>query len=506
MWHHGLFYKLHKGGIRGRLWLTLKKMYEGLSASVLWGDRHSSEFPVKQGVRQGGILSPLLYLVYIDGLIKKLRDRGLGLHTGSIYTGIIVLADDVALLASTAEELNLMLDVVHVYSTEWRYAINPSKSAIVVMGSSTSSTFRYGRDVIPQTESHPHLGIIRTACPSDPSARMISTGNRTMYAITGVGAHRSGLPPHISSILWEKFCIPRMLYGAEVMPLTKMAKLHLDRAQTQMFKSILGLPRTTATEAIHLFTGLLPISDSLHIQQLRLLGQLLLLSHSRFESRVFFHMLCHHPSTRYIASFSDLLEHYQLPPIQELLNSPIPYFSWKKTVKSTVTEHRHEKTASATSTKSTLNMMASLHPSETPHLLPRKTPFPHLRQAIPIKCQLLCGMYRTNQRLATLSNGSQSPACPCLTADETVNHLIGACPLYNDERENFIMSLSTRTQHQLQLVPSHLVAVVITNLILLGVNDDPPITAQALDYHAASLTFMLDMHIKRSVVNKAAPA
>lgn len=179
-------------------------------------------------------------------------------------------------------------------------------------------------------------------------------------------------------------------------------------------------------------------------------------------------------------------------PIQELLHLPILrlYFSWKKPVKSTVLERRHKKTASATSTKSSLNMLASLQPSETPQLLPRRTLLPHLRQAIPTKCQLLCSMYRTNM---VGIEPTSSPACPCLTANETVNHLTGACPLYKDKREAFIKSLSTCTQHQLhgQSIPPHLVADVTTNLILLGVNGDPPITAQALDHPAASTTVCL---------------
>lgn len=180
-------------------------------------------------------------------------------------------------------------------------------------------------------------------------------------------------------------------------------------------------------------------------------------------------------------------------PIQELLHLPILrlYFSWKKPVKSTVLERRHKKTA-LTSTKSSLNrpMLASLHPSETPQLLPRRTLLPHLRQAISTKCQLLCSMFRTNM---VSIEPTSSPACPCLTANETVNHLTGACPLYKDKREAFIKSLSTCTQHQLhvQSIPPHLVADFTTNPILLGVNGDPPITAQALDHHAASTTVCL---------------
>ena len=101
VWHTGLMYKLYHMGVTGMTWLILYKMYSGLKSAVYWNNRISNWFPVEQGVRQGGILSPLLYLVYIDGLIKKLRASGAGCCFQGCYVGTLVLADDVVLLSNT---------------------------------------------------------------------------------------------------------------------------------------------------------------------------------------------------------------------------------------------------------------------------------------------------------------------------------------------------------------------------------------------------------------------
>ena len=41
------------------------------------------------GVKQGVVLSPLLFAIYIDGLLKRLEDTGVGYHMGCRFTGAL---------------------------------------------------------------------------------------------------------------------------------------------------------------------------------------------------------------------------------------------------------------------------------------------------------------------------------------------------------------------------------------------------------------------------------
>ena len=65
---------------------------------------------VYSGVRQGGILSPLLFNVYVDGILTALRDSKYGCHLRNVYLGCIMYADDLLLLLASVSELQLMLD------------------------------------------------------------------------------------------------------------------------------------------------------------------------------------------------------------------------------------------------------------------------------------------------------------------------------------------------------------------------------------------------------------
>ena len=58
-------------------------------------------FHVSNGVRQGSVLSPVVFAVYLDGLLAELRDSGVGCYWGSLFAGVFCYAYDIVLLAPT---------------------------------------------------------------------------------------------------------------------------------------------------------------------------------------------------------------------------------------------------------------------------------------------------------------------------------------------------------------------------------------------------------------------
>jgi len=68
---------------------------------VAWNGMRSQYFLATNGVKQGGVLSPMLYLLYIDGLLVKLSTAGVGCYFDPIFVGVLAYADDLLLLAPT---------------------------------------------------------------------------------------------------------------------------------------------------------------------------------------------------------------------------------------------------------------------------------------------------------------------------------------------------------------------------------------------------------------------
>jgi len=91
-----------------------------------------SPFYIHCGLRQGGVLSPLLFAIYVDDLISKLRESGYGLHIGSLLIGSILYADDIALLAYGCYGLQLLISISSTYGMRWDIRFNPQKSQLAV--------------------------------------------------------------------------------------------------------------------------------------------------------------------------------------------------------------------------------------------------------------------------------------------------------------------------------------------------------------------------------------
>ena len=80
------------------------------------------------------MLSPLLFSFYNNGVVDELRNTGKGVTLGGIWIGILLFADDMALIADTSEDLQILIDGLVRYMEQWRLEIHPGKTKVVVFG------------------------------------------------------------------------------------------------------------------------------------------------------------------------------------------------------------------------------------------------------------------------------------------------------------------------------------------------------------------------------------
>ena len=131
VWHDGLFSKLYDFGIKGEALNLIMTSYKDLSSYVLVNVTKSQSFPVKQGVRQGGVTSTRYYLLFVDGLLQKLQELGIGCTIGSIRLGNPTLADDLVLIGPNLKSLEKTHNIVFEYSRKRRFLFQPSKCHFV---------------------------------------------------------------------------------------------------------------------------------------------------------------------------------------------------------------------------------------------------------------------------------------------------------------------------------------------------------------------------------------
>ena len=103
----------------------------------------SSKFTVSNGVRQGGILSPFLFNIYMDDLSVKLTKCPTGCIAGGTIVNHLMYADDIVLLSPSATGLSLLLHVCGKYGLEHDIRFNSKKSAVLIFRNSFVKDFSY---------------------------------------------------------------------------------------------------------------------------------------------------------------------------------------------------------------------------------------------------------------------------------------------------------------------------------------------------------------------------
>ena len=75
--------------------------------------------------KQGGILSPLFYNIYIDDLMKQLSCKKLDCTIGGIYYGTIFYVYDIVLLSASTRKMQKMIDICYKYENKYSITLNP---------------------------------------------------------------------------------------------------------------------------------------------------------------------------------------------------------------------------------------------------------------------------------------------------------------------------------------------------------------------------------------------
>ena len=97
---------------------------------IKWGSTFSGKFHVTNGVRQGGVLSPLLFNVYVDELSDCLNKSGIGVSINGTIINHMLYADDICIISLSSAGLQQLLNICSGYSEFHDLTFNSIRSGL----------------------------------------------------------------------------------------------------------------------------------------------------------------------------------------------------------------------------------------------------------------------------------------------------------------------------------------------------------------------------------------
>ena len=245
LWRDGLFFKLINV-IPIDFWFILKMYYDSSMAVLLLDfDILSSLFIINCGVKQGGILSPFLFNIFINDLIIECCDANLGALIGNLNVCIIVYADDILLISSVDSHLQKLLDICSNYSQVWRIKFNSSKSNIIEFGNQIfkNSKFYINNNPISKVDKIEYLGV---AIDSKLDFDLSATENfikvqKSVFSLSFLGLQPSRISPFLQSFIYKTYCLSKFTYALETCVLKKVTRDYLNVSQNNLIRQIIGL-------------------------------------------------------------------------------------------------------------------------------------------------------------------------------------------------------------------------------------------------------------------------
>ena len=233
MYRPAMLTKLKKAGINGYLFRAVESMYHTVESYIQVDDAASDKYQIETGLREGSVLSPILYSVFINDLLTEIYNAGEGACIAGDNTcrvDVIGYADDLVLVSTTADGLQRQLDIVAKYAKTHFFQVSQSKSKVVVFGDQSTQHPDATRwhidglyndvdhldpDHIAETDRYEYLGTWfhknRTwKTQFEEAAKKF--WSRTADKWQEAGAIRMGAGELVAKTLWESLITPVIDY------------------------------------------------------------------------------------------------------------------------------------------------------------------------------------------------------------------------------------------------------------------------------------------------------
>ena len=303
-------------------------MYNVNECKVRTGCKNEEWFEVETGVRQGSVLSPLLFITYLDRVIRLVKEE-----IPDLDGDIMVYADD---LACWSEDERMLIRLVESFARNLREAgleMNVEKTKIMNVSRGEEDVIEIIVDGqrIQNVEQFEYLGGIFArggGSVQEIEERMKKYG-RTVRALYPIMKDRI-IDLEVKKIVFNSILIPTLTYGSETWSVTTNEERRIEVAEMKVLRSMLGKTRRdrVRNDWIRERVGVTPVLIRVDSARLRWWGHMERMPDVRIASRRWRWRVDGvrprgRPKKRWMECVEDSLRRHRLPTAQELMENGI---------------------------------------------------------------------------------------------------------------------------------------------------------------------------------------
>ena len=289
-----MYLLLEKVGIHGKMFMALNAMYSEVKSAVRIGTKITEYFECMSGVKQGCILSPLLFSLFLAELNAELEGstaQGIDIFADPIGVLLLMYADDLALVADNVKDLQRKINCLEMYCEKWGLTVNMSKTKVVVFKNGgfnrQTEKWTYKGDQIQVVADYCYLGVIfgSTLNWAKCVKNLSSKAKKAMAGIKRLHRTLGSIPVSTLFHIFDTKIKPILLYGSEVWGFKKYEDI--EKVQVNFCKTILGVGRDVKNKIALGECGRFPIYIDSYMRLIKYWYKILAINDNRLPKQCY---------------------------------------------------------------------------------------------------------------------------------------------------------------------------------------------------------------------------
>ena len=267
-------------GIPKKIISIIKEMYNGSSAQVLVNGELTGKFEIKTGVKQGCVLSGLLFIIVLDWVMRKTVETT---HRGirwdfNTFLEDLDFADDIVLMSSRFQDMQEKTSQLEENAKKVGLTINENKTKVMKINSRNRTKVIINSKEIEETDSFTYLGsIVDTLGGTDDDIKCRIKKAQNAFRMLFKVWKSSNLNVSLKLKIYNAIVKSILLYGSETWKITKQQENKLNSFNTKCLRKILKIywPEKISNNDLYKKTASKPLANDIMRKRWHWIGHVL---------------------------------------------------------------------------------------------------------------------------------------------------------------------------------------------------------------------------------------